>query len=274
MNTRVPESYGAGVRHIESMNVGALREWLHAELHEKVHMLSGQADDFPVQAIVNHHPYLTIPAQKRMADAIEELISEWKREPEEWSDPAALRALLSLAAELRVLGAKAKLESLIESGGLSRIDSGLHPAIFRAIAALSSNSDSKFWFSLPGSYPAYAGMAFQVLARIAPKAALLLLRQLPANQLALDGVARKLPDFVSKFEPEQREAVLDQIANAFISLPSESASLLQGALEEHGFKIRFPAHVQERKRFLEHIIVFVKGVSRWNELEELYAEKR
>jgi hypothetical protein len=274
MNTTIPESYKSGIEHIEGLNFEALREWLEAELRDKIHILSGQADDYPVQAIVNHHPYFSLAAQKRVADAVEALIVDWRKTPDDWPE-SAVRALLSLSAELRVIGAKLKFQSLVESGGLSRIKPALHPAVFRAIATLSSNNDHKFWYGLPKNYPQFAGMAFQDLARNAPKVALLLLGQLPANEPAIAGVARKLPDFVSEFEPEQQVAVLSQITEALASLTPESAMPLQLALKEQGFdlgEIRFPIASQHKKPFVTRIISFAQTIQPRNELNQLYAD--
>lgn len=274
MKTRIPESYLSGIQRIEGLDKGAMREWLAAEIQGKSRMLAGQTDDYPVQAIVNHNPYLSLKAQKRVADAIEELILDWKEEPESWSD-SDLRALLNLAAELRVADVKLKLVSLIESGGLAQIKTGLHAPIFRAIATLSSNVDYKFWFRVPQTYPAFVGMAFQVLARIAPKVALLLLRHLPVNADALEGVARKLPDFVSKFDAKEQAAVLDQITDALALLTPEAAQPLQLALKEQGFdlgKITFPIAAQHKAQFVKEIIVFVQSIHIGNQLDQVYAE--
>jgi hypothetical protein len=273
MNTTIPDNYVAGLQRIEGLNAAAMREWLDAELHEKSHILSGQADDYPVQAIINHHPYLSMAAQKRMADAIEALIVAWRKEPTEWSQ-TAVRSLLSLAAELRIIDAKSKLQLLVESDLLGRIDAPLHPTVFRTIATLSSNNDRKFWSTLPNKHPEYAGMAFQVLARIAPTEALLLLGQLPANGAAIAGVARKLPDLVSRFEPEQRTGVLNQITEALSSLSPESALPLQAALKEQGFElgeIQFPIEKKHKEKFVKRILIFVQTLRPRNELNQIYA---
>ena len=231
----IPESYKPGVERIERMNAPALRVWLEAELREQTHILSGKAEAFPVQAIVNHHPYLSVAAQKRVSNVIEAIIFDWRHEPNTWPE-TAVRALLSLAAELRVAGAKSKLQSLVSNKAeFSHIASSLHPAVFRAIATLSSSYDRTFWSKFPVRNSEFAGMAFQVLARIAPEDALDLIGRLPDNETVIGSVARKLPAFVSQFEPPRTSAVLQQISNALAHLSTASAAALSLALKETGF---------------------------------------
>ena len=54
-----PKSYKPGVDRLEAMNKQALLAWLAAELRGQTHILAGKEEDYPVQAIVNHHPYLS-----------------------------------------------------------------------------------------------------------------------------------------------------------------------------------------------------------------------
>src|SRR6516165_9976498 len=145
MNTDVPESYRSGIDHIEKLNVAALAEWLRAELEEKVHILAGQLDDYPVQALVNHFRYLSVAAQQRFVDALDVLVRDWRNEPSEWSESAA-RALLSVAAELPVTDVKLKLRALVlDASQMDRVPRTLHAAVFRTVAAHASNDDRKFW---------------------------------------------------------------------------------------------------------------------------------
>lgn len=273
MSTEIPESYKTGIQHIEGLDAGAMTEWLRAELHEQVHILAGQAYDYPVQAIVNHHPYLSLETQSRMAKAIEVLILDWKRAANAWSE-SAVHALLSLAAELRVPGAKSKLQSLAKSQAFSKLAEALRPAVLGAIATLSINDDRTFWKTLPDDHPKFAGMAFQVLARIAPEDALELLGQLPQDESVISSVARKLPDFVSQFEPELQAVKLGQISEALASLPTGSAAPLNLALEEAGFELgEIPSFLaaQQKSRFLKLVNVFVLTVHPVNTLDLEYA---
>ena len=237
MSAQTPESYQPGIEYIESLNTTALREWLHAELHEKVHVLAGQADDYTVQAILNHHRYLSQPAQKRFAEAIEALILEWRRAPEEWTE-SAVRALLNLSAELPVPGAKQKLQALISSAkGMAQVPPTVYPAIFRTLAALASNEDRAFWLDIPLMDARMAGLAFQVLARIAPDDAIKLLARLPSNDEAVSGVSRSIGRFVSQFAPERRDAVLNRISEATANLDPAYIAELARALSESGFEL-------------------------------------
>jgi hypothetical protein len=275
MSTEIPESYKTGIQHIEELDLGAMTEWLRAELHEQVHVLAGQAYDYPVQAIVNHHPYLSPETQKRMANAIEVLILDWKQAANAWSD-SAVQALLSLAAELPVPGAKSKLQSLVESQAFSNLAEYLRPAVLGAIATLSINDDRAFWKTLPDDYPKFAGMAFQVLTRISHEDALELLGRLPDDQQVIGSVARKLPDFVSQFEPEpQLQAVkLRQISEALASLPTGSAASLKLAIEEAGFKLgETPSLLaaQQKLKFREFLNAVVPTVHPVNTLDLEYA---
>lgn len=273
MSAIIPDSYEAGILYIEHLNMPAFREWLEAELRDKIHILAGQTDDYPVQAILNHHPYLSALAQKLLSDTLDELILAWKAQPTDWPD-SAVRSLLSLAAELRVADSKSKLQSLVESGGLANINPGLHAAVLRAIATLSSNNDHAFWFGLPRRHPEFAGLAFQVLARIAPRAALSLLAELPSNKLAIDGVARKLPAFISEFSPDKQPTVLTKIGEALASLSPESATPLRLALTDEGFDlgdICFPlAEREQKERFISLAKSFADTINPTNDLDSLY----
>ena len=46
MSIEIPESYKTGIQHIEELDLGAMTQWLRAELHEQVHVLAGQAYDY------------------------------------------------------------------------------------------------------------------------------------------------------------------------------------------------------------------------------------
>ncbi len=272
MSTEIPESYKTGIQHIEGLDLGAMTDWLRAELHEQVHRLAGQEYDYPVQAIVNHHPYLSPETQRRMANAIEVLVLDWKRAANAWSE-SAVQALLNLAAELPVPGAKSKLQSLAKSQAFSKLAEALRPAVLGAIATLSINGDRTFWKTLPDDYSEFAGMAFQVLARIAPEDALELLGRLPQNGQVIGSVARELPDFVSQFEPELQAAKLRQISQALASLPTESAAPVKLALKEAGFELgQIPSLLaeQQKSKFRESLNA-VPRVYEYNVLDLQYA---
>ena len=237
MNPNIPPSYEAGVRLLEEMPLLDMCKWLESEVREESHLLAGQAEDFPVQAIVNHQPYLTLDAQKRLAMAIDALISAWRSGPGTWTD-SAVRALFNLAAELRVGESKAKLQTwAAHKNTFQKIKPALRAPLLRTIATLSGAPDRRFWNELPEKFPEFAGIAFQVLARIAPEDALVLLRLLPTDDSALNSVARKLPDFVSQFPATEKNTVLARIGAALRSMPAKKAKPLQSALTEAGFNI-------------------------------------
>jgi len=260
MTKKIPESYQSGVSRIEDMNTPALMAWLEAELREQSHILAGKAEDYPVQAIVSHHAYLSIGAQKRVGNALEALVLDWRNNLGDWPE-TAVRSLLSLVAELRVGGAKAKLVPLVSDTSAWQRIVQLRPAIFRALATLSSNDDRAFWSRIPVQQPEFAGMAFQVLTRIAPEDALQLLGQLPDNDMAVGSVARKLPDFVSQFQPERKAAVLSHIADAIGMLSQKSAGTLLLALQKAGFEISLPTpRSRQTQDFKKRLQSFAKLV--------------
>ena len=264
MSKKTPDSYKPGVDRIEEMTKPVLREWLNAELRGQMHILAGKEEDYPVQAIVNHHPYLSIAAQQRVGDALEALVLDWRKELSDWPE-AAVRALLSLVAELRVEGAKPKLVRLVSDKEMWGQIPALQPAVLRALATLSLNEDRAFWNKLPNQYPKFAGMAFQVLTRIAAEDALQLLSRLPDNDAAVGSVARKLPDFVSQFQPERKPAVLACISRAIAKLPEKSAETLTLALQNAGIEILLPSSPsKEKEGFLKSMRNFAKHVRSTN----------
>jgi len=271
MKKEIPESYKPGVDRIEGMNEAALLAWLEAELREQTHILAGKTEDYPVQAIVSHHAYLSIAAQKRVGHALEALVLEWRRNVKDWPE-TAIRALLSLVAELRVEGAKSKLLPLVSARTAWDRIGALQPAVFRALATLSLNADRGFWSKVPNQHPEFAGMAFQVLTRISAEDALQLLSHLPDNDMAVGSVARKLPDFVSQFEPDQKADVLKHIAGAIAMLSEKSAAMLKLALPKAGFEITLPPSPQKRmKLFSQQIASSAKLVRRDNRSPLEYA---
>lgn len=232
MNKPIPEQFRGGVQVLEGMPTNAMVAWLESELRDKIHILPGREEDYPVQAIINHHPHLTLPAQQRFSDAVENLVMEWRNDLDGWTEEA-LRSLLNIAGELRILAAKEKLKTLFKSGKLTP---ALRPAVLRTIAMLSTNQDQSFWFSsIPKDHPEMAGMAFQVLMQIAKTKAIELLKNLPHNEIAVNGVARKLPEFVSQYASFEQKALIKTIGEAIAGLPSELQKVMKEALSEEGF---------------------------------------
>jgi hypothetical protein len=246
MSEKIPSGYEKGVDYIEGLTVAAMRAWLKSELYGENHVLAGQADDFPVQAIVNHYKYLTMPAQNRMCDALVFNVTNWSKGPDRWPEPAAI-ALLNIVAELRVYNAKLKLESFVKSALFFQATVAIRPVVIRAIATLSSNNDRTFWNEIPLLYGDFAGMAFQVLTRIAPQDALELIGKLPNNDLAVGGVARKLPDFVSHFDLKEQSIILKQIVRSLERLPEKHADELRNALNDEGFCLVQIQHESEEQ---------------------------
>ena len=272
MNTKVPDSYEAGIQFIEGLNTANMTTWLDGELREINHVLAGSRDDQPVQAIVNHHPHLSRETKKRLADAIGTLILSWKKTPTDWPEDAG-RALLSLAAEIDVSTVKYPLQSLIRDKNAFASIAPLQAEALRTIATLSTNGDATFWRDLSRIHEEFSGMAFQVLTRIDPREAIFLLGELPANEAAVEGVARKLPDFVSQQKGKRQNIVLTQISEALGKLPPESVMALHAALKEEGFdlgEIVPPTIAQHRAAFLERIIPFAKTLRRGSKLDHVY----
>lgn len=241
MKTTTPSIYKAGLKRIEELSTVCMIEWLEGELKEINHVLVGSRDDYPVQAIVNHHPYLSLEAQKRMADAIDQLVLDWRKTPSDWPENAA-RALLSLAAELRVSAVKPMLQAIAKDKRVFAKTTPLQAEVLRSIATLSVNVDRFFWSEIAGLYPNFAGMAFQVLARIAPEDALTFLAHLPQNEAAIGGVARKLPGFVSQFPEGEKSEVLSRIAKSLAAMTDTFSNPLRIALTEAGFSLPLAAN--------------------------------
>ena len=267
----IPEVYKEGVALVESYNAPAMTNWLREELFDRHHLLAGQADDYPVQAILNHHTYLSMEAQVRIAQAIKNLIVEWKTSPEQWTDPAA-RALLSLATELPVPGAKPLLQSLAESAAFETVPKPLRAPVMRTIAGLSGNADRTFWTNLAAQHGEFAGMAFQVLTRTSQDAALALLGSLPHNQPVVDSVARSLPEFISRFPEETQFHKLEQVSEALAlaSMPAEFAARLVSAMKQAGYTIpesRLSKAAAQRRRFRKRTGEFALQITHRNSLE-------
>lgn len=260
MTKQTPNSYKPGVDRLEGMNKQALLGWLAAELRGQTHLLAGKEEDYPVQAIVNHHPYLSIAAQQRVGDALEALVLDWRGDLSGWPE-TAVRGLLSLVAELGVEGAKRKLFPLVSDKQAWGRIATLQPAVLRALATLSLNEDRVFWSKLPNQHPEFAGMAFQVLTRIAAEDALQLLGTLPDNDAAIGSVARQLPDFVSQFPPARTTAILNHLAGAISKLSPKSAATLKQALQDSGYSISLPpSPSNENEGFRETMKGFAKQV--------------
>jgi hypothetical protein len=270
MNAAIPSSYKKGIEFIQALDGGGMREWLRAELNEQSNVLTGQADDFPVQAIVNYHGFLDRATQLKFAVAIQDLVSDWKQNPGDWNQNAAT-ALLKIIAELRIEDTKSRLKSLVESKNFSNILPILRPAVIRTLAAISTTTDNQFWNKLTELHPDFGGMAFQVLTRIAPKDALQLIGKLPYSKIAIEGVARKLPDFVSQYEGPERTKVIGTIADAIDHLPEEYAEKLKASLAEEGIVIgeNNSAKRDESMVVFEAVVVeYRRGVRKGNRIRE------
>jgi hypothetical protein len=243
----IPDAYNQGVSHIESLTVPAMVEWLRDELFDRNHILGGQADDYPVQAILNHFPHLSIRAQARMAEAMRQLVIEWKGSPTAWTE-SAIKALLSLATELPVPETKPLLQSSVEQGGLGQVPTAVRAPLLRAIAGLSGNGDRTFWMMVATEHSQFAGMAFQVLARVAPGSAVEVLGRLPHEQAIVDTAARVLPEFIARFPEGAQFEKLEQVAQVTASLPDQLAARLKSALMHAGYTVPESRSLKEAKQ--------------------------
>src|SRR5688572_7276344 len=144
MRAELPPSYKPGVDHLEGLTGSGTLLWLQGELLGGRHVLAGQADDFPVQAILNHYPYLSLQSRRRLDTAVESLVTSWKSNPDTWPESSTYW-LLDLAARLPVTGVKSRLQSLSESTAFSQIHWSFQPAVYQTIAELSHSGDRKYW---------------------------------------------------------------------------------------------------------------------------------
>ncbi len=162
----IPTSYRPGVRFVNSLtDVEAVKAWLQEELLEIHNILAGSAEDQPVQAFLNHHPYFSAEARFRIVAAFEELVHEWITLPQNWLEPAPT-SLLQLVAEIPVPSIKTILCLMAESEKFPCLGVQLQAGLLRAIATLSSKDDTEFWLTIQQRQDAFARMADQVLARI------------------------------------------------------------------------------------------------------------
>jgi hypothetical protein len=186
MKTQIPEHYLRSVGHIESLDLDGMRVWLSDELREVNHFFIGRdSEDLPVQAILNHVPYLSERARGFLQATIEGLVVDWTKSPA-IEKPSAVRFLLDLAAEIPVKRTKESLQKMVVvNHGFESIPVDLQAPALRTIATLSDESDVLFWVNVSGRHPKFAGMAFQVLLKISvPDALKLLLGLIPDKSVA------------------------------------------------------------------------------------------
>ena len=114
MNTPIPlipENRIEGVRYIESLKPNGMKLWLETEVNEWSHNIAGGRDDQPVQAILNHAPYISEKARLSLEIAIEDYIMVWRNAPAD-GNPSAINHLLNLAAEIPVPKVKHLLQAM------------------------------------------------------------------------------------------------------------------------------------------------------------------
>lgn len=272
MKPEIPGAFSEGVERLEKLDVASMRMWLEAEVQDKVHILSGQEDDQPVQAILNHFPYLRLVTQSRLLRACSKLLAEWIQQKGGWSESATLH-LLDLVAELPVEDGKIKLQGNLKKLEVSDV---VYVAVLQTIATLSVNADRQFWLGIASTSPDYAGMAFQVLARIAPAEAHQVIRDAASSERAFGSLVRKLPNFVSQFTPPEQEELLHTIAKAISSLPARVADGIESSLREEGFDVsRFKVQSAslQKRQFLEVVMSISQTITRTSSMREVYAKQ-
>ncbi|MFA6445623.1 MAG: hypothetical protein WCW14_00010 [Candidatus Paceibacterota bacterium] len=163
---QTPECFRNGVLFIEGLNYSGVRDWLIQELKDESHRLAGNSDDQPVQAIINHAQCLSGESLGKLNVGLCTIVDSW-REGESFELPF-LRYLFSLIGELRVTVVKKRLLEI----NYKTLSDEYRCIVLRAVASLSEKSESKFWESIARDCPCFGGMAFQVLWRIHPEAAI------------------------------------------------------------------------------------------------------
>lgn len=198
MNTTgIPESYLPGLQILEKFTPEEMRAWLLKEVREESHTLSGGADDQPVQAILNHARYLTPKAKGLLADAIQSSISTHNWESELVPDKNSIVNLLHFAGELPVPGVKAYLKELLQKTRRPPIAPWMrHRILCGPLAFLSDETDTLFWHYVVARYRDSVGTAFQVLLRISPKDAIILLGTRIPNKSLSGSVCRALGTYL------------------------------------------------------------------------------
>jgi len=266
MNAEMPEGYLPGISIIESLGTSDLTEWLRTELAGESRTLSGQDDDFPVQAIVNHFRYLSPTAQRRLTDAVDLLQVSFKTSPANWMADQT-RNLFHLIGELPVPALITKLQTVAFDTELKPVIGSSYLILLQAIARHSTNTDRAFWKSLVAHAPQYAGMALQVLARVSPNDVLEVLEQLPpkaATAATLGAFARALPNFLASLEDGDRSRAISRLDSTRRRLPSTVSYHLRGALAVAGFGISAgsaASHGDQELRFGRHTTKFVESFS-------------
>ncbi len=231
----IPEFYQRGVAYVMGLTQREMVPWLKDELSGKM-VLPPDRDnglDHQVGMIINHYYHLPFRTQRHLNAAINSLVFNWKQSLTEslWTEENAL-ALFNLAAALHISEVKYKLRALVEDGAkFATVSQSLQPSVFTTIASLSENSDRKFWHGVVRCYPKYAGLVFQVFARIAPEDALIHLGNFPVAG-SIDAVARVLPDFISRFQAEETQKVIARVLSACKTMSRGQADVILAVLVE------------------------------------------
>lgn len=242
--SNIPSIYERGVHFLESLRASTIMEWLREELRAPTYRLAGRNEDYPIQSILEHYEFLSPSGRSTLITAVRSLLVDWRNKPEEWDENQA-EMLIDLTAGLHATDVKEVMKSVVSRSALSSLHQTQVPALLRALASLSVNSDREFWRMVPCAFPDFAGMAFQVLTRIAPADAFHVLLTMPDNDLAIGGVSCVLGDFVASFAPKDRLNVLARIIECTQHLSKASKSRIQHILERAGYSISDPNNADE-----------------------------
>lgn len=257
MRTDTPESYKPGVEFLQSSSTRDLVAWLSRYLAGGGYELSGQREDIPVQAILNHIPYLSVQAEARLLDALYSVVLSWRESPMSAS-PSFTTALFELLSEItseEILGAMRTFAASVEGIAL---DDSVRSKLLRSIASVASTRDADYWVAMSENEDDFGGLAFQVLARIAPIKAFDVLPNVWNNDTSRGTVTRLLPELISRFPIEQQKARTSAVLDLADRAPPYVQQDVEASLRSSGLvSVSVPANDQ-----LAHFVSEVRQYAR------------
>lgn len=259
--TLVPEVYLQGVRYVQGLTEAEVERWLVNELMHDIHALAGQPDDFPVHAILNHWKYLSLAAQGRISNSINSITVKWMTHEISFTDEA-LQSLFDIAVGTGTDVIKEPLQGFALDREFRETSQSTQLAVLQCLAGLarSYRRDVNFWETVFAALPEFAGMSFQVLARIAPRDAVLLVARLPSNPEAQGGAARALPALLSTFDDAERPRVFAALRGAMLHATRSWRERLKGVMRAAGYAmtersgIPSEAHLRKHATALDELI--------------------
>lgn len=259
MKRNIPKAYVASLNEIEKMSQQAMTTWLESELNGTSRLLAGQADDYPVQAILNHHRYLDPNAKKAFGQAVKELLSDALKIPRQW-DSELFQHLLALSAELPVPSTKHQLVKAVVTSDFQKITAVNQSLILQTIGALSDSSDSSFWLSIAQKFKSFAGLAYQILSRISPLKSSDAIAYLEDTK-AVDSVCQRLSVLLSASEITKQKVILESVESNLRTIPQTLQNQFISSLADFGFNIPTPAIKNDHlERFTKKIGICISQI--------------